>query len=86
VPQYFEKNFTRADYIKTAKKYGRAVVPVRKNMCLHRPAVRESKKRPHMPPRFGTIGGGAVTETEIVNEPGFKDDSRNLSPIKLGGG
>jgi hypothetical protein len=39
-----------------------------------------------MPPRFGTIGGGAVTETEIINEPGFKDDSRNLSPIKLGGG
>ena len=49
--------------------------------------MRAHRKRPNLPPRFGTIGGGALTEDEVQNEPGFKNDNyRHITPIKLGGG
>jgi len=82
---FYEKNFTRMDFLKTAHKFGKGFVPVRKQ--VGRPAVRSHRKRPNLPPRFGTIGGGALTETEVVNEPGYKNDNyRHITPIKLGGG
>ena len=58
-------------------------MPVRKHPS--RPNVRQHRKRPNFPPPFSSVGGGAKPENEMINEPGYKKDHKNITPIKSGG-